>query len=209
MSSSSDRVRQRAEDACATMQAAVAALRDSRNTSCPVPSRQQVQAAVHLLRMEVAKLGLVYNEAGSGTASGTASGTGGPTDTEATSLLKGFEGAACTLYMLYTGLAATGGGPTLRQSLSQTATSVVEACVALIRWGAMRAQAWRGASHGSGLPLVGCCLLHACCHGAWLQPNSCQPGWGPSLASGQHESAVREQRAPRQFCWLAGACWHR
>lgn len=114
-------LRQQAEDACATMQAALAALRDSRDASCPAPSRPQLQAASQALRMEVAKVGLLYNQAGS------------PSDAEAGPLLEGFQGAVCTLCMLYTGLAAAGGGPTLRASLHSTATSVVEACVALVR----------------------------------------------------------------------------
>lgn len=117
-------VRQQAEDACTTMQAALAALKDSKDASCPAASRPQLQAASQALRMEVAKVGLLYNQAGS------------PSDAEAGPLIDGFQAAVCTLCMLYTGLAAApGGGPTLRASLHATATSVVEACVALIRWG--------------------------------------------------------------------------
>lgn len=117
-------VRQQAEDACTTMQAALAALKDSRDASCPAPSRAQLQAASQALRMEAAKVGLLYNQGGS------------PSDAEAGPLIDGFQAAVCTLCMLYTGLAAApGGGPTLRASLHSTATSVVEACVALIRCG--------------------------------------------------------------------------
>ena len=113
-------IQQQAQDVCATMQAAAAALKDSRDASCPPPGRPQLQAAAQALRMEVAKLGLLYNQ-------GSA-----PTDAEAAPLLAGFQGAACTLCMAYTGL-AVGGGPTLRASLHATATAVVEACAALVR----------------------------------------------------------------------------
>lgn len=124
MSGASATVQQAAEDACTTMQAALASLKDACDASCPAPSRQQVQSATHLLRMEVAKLGLVYNQQQQGSS---------PTVEEATALLGGFQQAVCTLCMLYTSIAAAAGGPTLRQSLHQTATSVVEACAALIR----------------------------------------------------------------------------
>lgn len=110
-----------AEDACTTMLAALDAMKDSRDASCPPPSRQQLQAATGQLKVEVAKVGLLYNQ-------GTP-----PGDTEAASLLDGFQQAACTLCMAYAGLAAGGGGPTLRASLHSTATSVVQACVALVR----------------------------------------------------------------------------
>lgn len=49
--------RQLAGEACATMQAALAALKDSTDASCPLPTRQQVAAAVQCVRMEVAKVG--------------------------------------------------------------------------------------------------------------------------------------------------------
>lgn len=135
--------RQCAEDACATMQAALGALRDSRDASCPAPTRDQVAGAVQLVRTEVAKLGLVYHQAGEGASSapnGIASsapmsGAGAaPSDAEAEALLRGLQCAVSTLCMLYTGIAAAAGaGPTLRASLDQTATAVVEACVALVR----------------------------------------------------------------------------
>jgi hypothetical protein len=156
MSSAGDKsaAQQQAEDACATMQAALAALKDGSDASCPQPSRQQVQAAVQLLRMEVAKMGLVYRGTGGST------GSGAPSEAELTALLSGFQQAACTLCMLYSGIAAAGGeggggGPTLRQSLHQTATSVLEACMALIRW-------------------VGCCWrrLARCAHSQCL-PHAC------------------------------------
>ncbi|KAL4859049.1 hypothetical protein ACK3TF_000833 [Chlorella vulgaris] len=116
-----DSVHKVAEEACITMQAAVAALKDSCDASCPAPSRQQVQAAVQQLRMEVAKTGLMFNQKTP------------PTDGEATALLRGFEQTVSMLCMLYTGLVAAGGGPTLRASLHTTATAVVEACASLIR----------------------------------------------------------------------------
>ncbi len=140
--------RQRAEDACATMQAALAALRDSKDASCPVPTREQVAAAVQLVRTEVAKLGLVYHQAAgeAGAAPTSAppaptsappaptSAPAAPADAEADALLHGLQQAASTLCMVYTGIASSGGaGPTLRASLDQTATAVVEACVALVR----------------------------------------------------------------------------
>ena len=125
-------VRQQAEDACTTMQAALAALKDSQDASCPAPRRPQLQAASQALRMEVAKVGLLYNQAGS------------PSDAEAGPLIDGFQAAVCTLCMLYTGLAAApGGGPTLRASLHATATSVVEACVALVRWVGLVGNLWK------------------------------------------------------------------
>ena len=105
MSSAGDKsaAQQQAEDACATMQAALAALTDGSDASCPQPSRQQVQAAVQLLRMEVAKMGLVYRGTGGST------GSGAPSEAELTALLSGFQQAACTLCMLYSGIAAAGG----------------------------------------------------------------------------------------------------
>ena len=130
MSGSSPAVVAQAEEACSTMQAALAALKDSTDASCPRPSRQQIEAAVHLLRMETAKMGLVYNVDSAAAAGAEAD----VVDADATALLQGMQRAACTLCMLYTGLAVAGGGggPTLRRSLHQTATAVVEACVALI-----------------------------------------------------------------------------
>jgi hypothetical protein len=147
---------QQADDVCGTMQAALAALKGGSDASCPQPSRQQVQAAVQLLRMEVAKMGLVYRGTGGSTGSGT------PSEAELTALLSGFQQAACTLCMLYSGIAAAGGegggggGPTLRQSVHQTATSVLEACMALIRW-------------------VGCCRrrLARCAHN-WCGAHACR-----------------------------------
>lgn len=112
--------RQAAEDACVTMQAALAALKDSRDASCPAPSRAQLQAAAGQLKVEVSKVGLLFNQASL------------PGDAEAAALLQDFQGAAATLCMAYTGLAAAG-GPTLRASLGATATGVVEACAALVR----------------------------------------------------------------------------
>lgn len=128
----SEAVKQAAEDAVATLAAALAALKDSRDVSCPPPTRQQVQAGAQLLRTEVAKVGLLYSQGGTGGDTG-----GAPTDEEATALLDGFQRAATALCMLYAGLAVAGGGPTLRASLHQTATSVVEACSSLIRWAAL------------------------------------------------------------------------
>ena len=79
-------VRQQAEGICSTLQSALAALKDSSDASCPVPSRQQVAAAVQLVRMEVAKMGLLYSQGAAGSAA-----AGGPSDAEAASLLKGFQ----------------------------------------------------------------------------------------------------------------------
>jgi hypothetical protein len=131
----SEAVRQAAEDAVATLAAALAALKDSRDVSCPPPTRQQVQAGAHLLRTEVAKMGLLYTQSGAGSP---------PTDEESVALLNGFQRAAAALCMLYAGLAVAGGGPTLRASLHQTATSVVEACSSLIRWVGFLHQRWVG-----------------------------------------------------------------
>lgn len=129
-------VRQRAEDACSTMQAALAALRDSNDASCPLPTRQQVAGAVQLVRTEVAKMGLVYHQAGSAGAAPTSNGAAlaATSDAEAEALLRGLKQAVSTLCMVYTGIAASASaGPTLRASLDQTATAVVEACAALVR----------------------------------------------------------------------------
>ncbi|KAL4459069.1 hypothetical protein ABPG75_013934 [Micractinium tetrahymenae] len=161
--------RQRAEDACTIMQAALGALCDSKDASCPLPTRQQVAAAVQLVRTEVAKMGLVYNQAAAAGAAptsggGAASTSGGgaaptsassaPSDAEAEALLQGLQQAVCTLCMVYMGIAASdSAGPTLRASLDQTATAAVESCVALVRGAVLG-----GARDAQLMMLSGFCL---------------------------------------------------
>ncbi len=108
-----------AKDACATMHAALAALKESHDLSVPTPTRQQLAGAVQRLKMEAAKLGLLFNQ------------DAAPTQAEASALLAGMQAAVSGLCVAYLGV-LTSAGPSLRTAVHAAATAAVEAAVALV-----------------------------------------------------------------------------
>ena len=136
-------VQQLGRDAVATMQAALTALRDSRGHAALPPTRQQLQAAVALLRKEAATVGLYFSQRAP------------PQPTEDVQpLLRNFQNAVALVCMLCTGLsAAEGQGPSLRKAVLATASALVESCAALVRGAAVD-----GAQGTQLMMLSGCCL---------------------------------------------------
>lgn len=185
--------KQAAEDACGTMQAALETLQGRPDASAPVPSRQQLEAGVQHLRMEVAKVGLLYG-----------SPAAQPSAAERDALLKGVQNSAAGVCMLL--LAAAGrSGPTLRGALQRAARRLVEACVGLVR-GAL-VDAVRGEAL---LGLVGRCMEQ--CDAVTKAPldnktaigrEITKVGWASRLA--WHQAASPRCRANPQPLSLAAA----
>lgn len=98
------------------METCLETLKGGRDVSLPRPTKQLLAAGATLLRTEAAKVGLLYNSAGSG-----------PSEAEAKALLRSLTDAVGGVLMILMGAASTpAAGPTLR-----SAVEVRWACLAL------------------------------------------------------------------------------
>jgi hypothetical protein len=135
--------------AVATMQAALAAMQESRDLSAPCPSRQLLHAATEGVKAETSKLGLMLSSSTS---------TPAPPVDQVAAMLQGLQRAVTALCSLCAAAHAAG-GPTLRSALGGergVITSLIHACVSLVQAAVVEGQRGEGV-----VQLTGLCLQRA------------------------------------------------